>query len=474
MNQYFFSASKAGSASALVLLLLLTGCLAIDKTPIEGQQFYERSRSEIVRVAPDLQEAGRYLAGAARVQLTLPDGVPLAGYGARRGVASRGTHDSLYARALILSNGHETVALLTVDLLAITDEIYEAVYRKVSPGLLLTRRNLMISATHTHSGPGGVAKKFWERFAAGPYDPRAFDLLTDQMAGALRLAQSRLFPARVGWGTVEAPEWIRNRMIPGGPVDPEVGFMFVDHLDGSPLAVLINYSAHPTLLKPDNLLLSGDYPGALQAEIERKQGGVALFTVGAVADQTAHSDVGADDFDRVNRMGTTLAERVLAGRRSVLFEESGVLEAVQLSLPLPPPQLRVGARRRLPTFLGEIFFDRESAIHLIRVGPVVLVGVPADLSSALGKEIKAEARRHGLRAVIVGFANDYVGYVLPPRDYFSNAYEAHMSFNGPFMGEYLVHSVKELMATLGQAPSSPQHSVLAPPREVEKEVIGNR
>jgi hypothetical protein len=294
------------------------------------------------------------------------------------------------------------------------------------------------------------------------------------MAEALRLAQGRLFPARIGWGSVEAPEWIRNRMIPGGPVDPELGFLFVDHLDGSPLAVLINYSAHPTLLKPDNLLLSGDYPGALQAEIERKQGGVALFTVGAVADQTAHSEVGADDFDRVNRMGMTLAERVLAGRRSVLFDESGVLEAVRPSLPLPPPQLRIGAGRRLPTFIGEIFFDRESVIHLVRVGPLVLVGVPADLSSALGKEIKAEAGRHALHALIVGFANDYIGYILPPRDYFSNAYEAHMSFNGPFMGEYLVHSVKELMAKLGQAPSSPRRSRLGFPGEVRKEVVGNR
>lgn len=432
-----------------VLLSLFTlffaGCLSIDQTLLRDQSSYRETYKKIEGMDQNPTKPGTYQGGVARVMLTPPQGLQLAGYGKRRSTPSQGQHDPLYARALVLQNGEQTIALVTVDLLAITNEVYDTVYDKVSKKFPLSRPMLMLSASHTHSGPGGITKKFWESFAAGPYHPEAFERLTDQMAQALLLASENLQKVKLGWGKVKAPEWIRNRMIVNGPVDSEINALWVKRLDNTPLAVVVNYSAHATLLKPNNLLFSGDYPGAMEKEIETKQGGVALFTAGAVADQTPFTSEGADDFERVEGMGKGLANKLLTAKEKITYYEQGILEGRRLTLVLPPVQLRIGTERRVPKFVGGWFFDKESVVQILRIGPTLLVGVPADLSSVLGQQIKAEAEQHGFRAIIVGFANDYIGYVLPTGTYYSDSYEARMSFNGPYMGEYLVGILEEMM-----------------------------
>jgi hypothetical protein len=79
----------------------------------------------------------------------------------------------------------------------------------------------------------------------------------------------------------------------------------------------------------------------------------------------------------------------------------------------------------------------------------VLIGVPCDLSAAIGVGWKAEAKRLGRRAVILGFTNDYVGYVIPTEYYETGHYEARMSFNGPFMDRYFTAVVSRALARLG-------------------------
>ena len=422
----------------------LWGCLAIQEVPLEQAPFYQATISGLKKVVPSRAEAiAPIWAGAAKIALPLHPGIPLAGYGSRKGRGAEGTHDPLFTRALALKQGEKTVLLISNDLLVIPGELKEAVVQKIQKKIPVGSDAVMVAATHTHSGPGALAKKFLEQFAAGPFDPPFFDEITEAMANAALRAYAELQPARISYGVAAAPDLIQNRMIPSGPTDPEIRFVEFKNREGKTFATLVNFSAHATVLKPDNFYYSGDYPGFFEAALE-EEGGVALFTAGSVADQTAHPLSASTSFDRAEGMGKRLAERVRESKRSPLPEEP-LLSSAELSLHLPPPQVKVRSNRRLPFFIAKPFFDSKTAVQMIRIGPLLLLGVPADLSVELGEKIKEYAQGRGFQAIIIGFSNDYIGYLLPRRLYDTPSYEASMSFNGPQMGDYFLEISERLI-----------------------------
>lgn len=436
----------------LLNLTFLWGCLAIEEVQLDRAVFYRATLSEIDRLPPPRPAAASppaLLAGAAKLPLPLSPGLPMAGYGKRVGTA-KGMHDLLFARALALEQGEERVIVISADLLAVTDEMREAVLRKIGAKTPFPGRGLMVAATHTHSGPGALSSGFLEQFAAGPFDRPYFEKMTDTLAAAALLAADALKPAWIRHGIAAAPELIRNRMNSSGPVDPEVRFVEMVG-EEEVIAYLVNFSAHATVLKPDNLHFSGDYPGFFEAALE-EQGGVALFTAGSVADQTPHPPEGSDRFHQAEAMGRELARRVRESRRTV-SEAVFPLSAQTLSVHLPPAQVKMKSGKRLASFLSFPFFDAETIVQTIRIGPVLLIGIPGDLSVLLGEKMKEQARARGMEALIVGFANDYIGYLLPRALYETPAYEARMSFHGPQMGEYLLEVVARLIDRI-DAPAS--------------------
>ncbi|MBI3606507.1 MAG: neutral/alkaline non-lysosomal ceramidase N-terminal domain-containing protein [Nitrospirae bacterium] len=427
----------------------VVACLPIDRTPVESTPAFRTAVAETERI--DRPAEGPIFAGAAREEITPAVATPLAGYGNRLGRASRGVHDRLYTRALAMRVGDRVVILVASDLLAMTDDITRAVERLVRREIPLQPQSLILTATHTHSGFGAVARRVVEGFAAGEYDERIFRALTERIARAAIEAYRALAPAEIAWGEATAPEFIANRMIPDGFVDPAVPYLAIRRIDHTPVASLVNFSAHPTVLKSDNFLLSGDFPGAMARDLEA-DGAPALYTAGAVADQTAVAPRAADRFAAVEAMGRELASRVRASIDSLApaaWTARAPLGAWRLDLPLPDAQVKTSPHRRLPTPVANLFFDRRTWVEIVVIGDRVLIGVPCDLSAQIGAAWKAEAARIGRRAVILGFANDYVGYVIPSEYYETAHYEAKMSFNGPAMDRYLTAIVSRAMARLG-------------------------
>lgn len=434
----------------LVLALFSSGCLSIDVTPLRDQGPYLKTQESLEGVQAYVNQdppSHPFMVGAARADITPPVGTPLAGYGSRKGRGSTGIHDRLYARAVALSDGDQTVILLANDLLAITDDMRTAVYQKINREIILKPDSLMISASHTHSGPGALAKRFWESFATGPFEQAVFEEVTQRMARAAVEAYQGMKPARLGGGSIPVPDLISNRMVAGGSKDPSLSFLVFKTLDPGVTAYLVNYSAHPTVLKDDNDLISGDFPGALERRLEENPGVIALYTAGSVADMTASPPEGRDDFEKADKMGRILANKILEASPSVVYRDHARIGSVLATVQLPSTQLKLG-KHRLASPLGNLFFDRQTVIQAILVGNSLLLGVPCDLSSEIGLEIKQQARSHELNAIIVGFANDYIGYVIPEKYYYTDAYEARMSFNGPYMDRYLKEISLELMKKL--------------------------
>ena len=219
-----------------------------------------------------------FKAGAARVVITPPVGVELTGYGFGPSV---GILDDLEAQALVLEQRAEVVVLVTADLLLVGDELVAGVRRRVQEALGIPGERVLLTASHTHSGPATAPLRQW-----GVMDADYLRNLESQLVGLAALAQRNLQEARVGVGLGRLENISENRRRKGGPIDPEVPVLRVDNCEGEPLALLFNFGCHPVSLHSYRNLISPDYPGYARAVIRGVLGPnvVAMFALGAAGD----------------------------------------------------------------------------------------------------------------------------------------------------------------------------------------------
>ncbi len=154
-------------------------------------------------------------------------------------------------------------------------------------------------------------------------------------------------------------------------------------------------------------------------------------------------------------MGKILAERTLNTISDRPWVGCGGVDSLRVPFYLPPSQVRVSKNFRLPSFFGDLFFDSASSLQAFRLGDQILLGVPADLSSEIGIKLKEYAETLGKRLLVLGFANDYVGYIIPQGNYKEGTYAGKMSFNGPHMGQYFQYVASKMIDVLHERAMEP-------------------
>lgn len=372
---------------------------------------------------------GELRVGFGKADITPEFPVPLAGYGSRKGL-SEGVHDSVFASALAISNRTETLVFVSADVLIVDDEVADLISKRFK-GL-----RIYFGASHTHSGPGGWARKRLEQIVIGRFDPRCLDLLVNGMGRAISQAIEGLEPARMGFGSTQVPEFIKNRLIEDGEVDPELTVLYAEGIDGKPMAALLIYSAHPTVLGSENMLLSGDYPGYLQRRFEEELGCGAIFMAGAVG--SMGPKVKRKGFEAAREMGEQIATKAIEMIKGMSLTSKVKLTSSKVEVHLPPLQFRLTDWLRVFPAVSGFIHDGKTYLQLARVNDLLFIGTPCDLSGEMALGIKSYASRKGLRTVLTSFNGDYIGYVLPDERYELEGYETRtMSFFGPHMGSYM-------------------------------------
>src|SRR5215813_9476850 len=387
-----------------------------------------------------------FQAGWAKVDLTPSFPCPLAGYGKRRGARMQGVHDPLYARALVLEGDGEKIALVSVDLVVIIRPLREEVERRLAP-LHLTA--LLLSATHTHSGIGGYWNNFLaEEIAMGRYEERVASFIVERIVQAVLEADKNKCAARVGVGVTPVEGLNRNRQSRSGPVDPELGVIRIDDATGRPLAAIVNFSAHATVLGPQNLLLSADYPGALTAALEAHFP-VALFTAGASGNLSPRAPGGKERYESVAALGLALAQQAETLLERVITSDPVVLRSRTREVRLAAATTRALVPFPLSLLLDPIFHPftpSTTLLQAIRIDHAVLCAWPCDLGVEIGLALKAQAHGWGFEhLLIISQTNDYIGYVLSKESYEQGGYETRMSFFGPQLGESLQEQMTALL-----------------------------
>ncbi len=397
-------------------------------------------------LCPHAASAEPLVVGTAKLDLIPPVKTPLAGYSRRKGRLATGVHDPPFVRVVAIHADDTTVALVSCDLLVIDERLFDAVKTRFQATEPHRPIHLLLAATHTHSGPGAYGQKWLEKISMGHFDPVVFEFLASRIAQAISTALAKMQPVTMSDAATMTTGLVTNRMRPDGVVDPELSVVAFLDAQRNPVAVVVDFSAHPTTLGAWNTLLSADYPGVLAQQIEQRYPtSVCLFLAGAVGDQGPVKQ--GEGFDRPTWLGTELATHV-----SVLVDQSHPepvpsVFVEQRVVRLPPAHLRLGSVL-LPSWFSQPFVDDDATLTVIAIGPVLLMGVPCDFSAELGLTLKSYAREKGFRPLVVGFANDYIGYCLPERWYRTQAYEAMLAFNGPRTGELLVETLKQMIDQL--------------------------
>jgi hypothetical protein len=412
--------------------------------------------------------------GCATTVITPPPGTPLAGFGARK-EGARGVHDDLYARALVLEACGQRVALVVCDLCDLDAGFVREARRRIQERTGIPAASAMLAATHTHAAPATFA------LYSLPPDPVWLDDLAGRVADAVASAVWDLTPATLALALGSENSVGRNRRRHDGLVDPTVTVLRAERT-GAPPAFLLHYACHPTVLGPDNLMISRDYIGFAVDAVEHGTGGWVMFANGACGDiNVGHSadrsalglPIPGRTFERAEELGLRLAgeaaraltdARPVAGRRT---PDHGMLAAGRRSLLVPlrptPPleQARaqvLACRRRLEALEAagageetvttarlELLYaelalscveqraraggagaaEETAEVQAFAVGDVALIGLPGEFFVESG--LRLQNRSPFKHTIVIGYANGGIGYVPPASAFAEGGYETRLA-----------------------------------------------
>jgi hypothetical protein len=382
----------------------------------------------------------------------------LGGYGARMSRPAAGVHDAVWAKALVLAQAERKFAVVTADVLAFPPGFKAAVIERLAANGLSADQVLLLPS-HSHTSIDMMALHPGNGFGipqVGIFNKELFEATADRLATVIRDAGKNLVPISAASAAISVPDRNRNRRRGGAIHDTDLTVARIDTLEGRPLAVLVNWTAHPTFMDAKDMLFSGDWPGHLQRTIEALigQGVTVMYYNGAEGDQSPTPPSGCgSNWERAERYGREMG--ILAWRtwEKVRPRAVKVFEYRTGSIVLPQPQPHPdfmktgGAEYGLDPATMKEFLARlvPPATHstFLRLDDWVILGVPGEMAAQLGLEAKSETRRiTGAGCVTIGgLADEWVSYALPAEEYRKGGYEASMSFYGETLGSTLVEGV---------------------------------
>ena len=407
------------------------------------------------------------LVGVAKRKITPKPGCELAGFDARKGVAT-GIHDELFARALVIRDGDKAVVFVSLDLIGIPQHFTNSV-RKAAHALTgIAELDIILSATHTHCGPVTI-----KHFFNGDQE-----LDTDYMVGLEKLtvaaileAFERREPAVLKTGLVPVHGVASNRRTESGkPIDEQAGVILAENLSGDVRAILVNYPCHPTVLGPNTLEVTRDFPHYLAERLTEHfgDGMTPLYFNGAEGDlsighKSYLSAVGViapfRTFEKAREIGTQLAQCVIDSLDTLATEAPKITsEHSIISLPLKAYAPREEMKRtkdaalaslnatgeqtsqqdlllrrqdwlfaRIEDYYSSLYEEVKTdpvlrvEVSVVRVGDTAIVSLPGEVFVEIGLAIR---RRSPLpRTMIFGLANNYIGYVPTIEQAKSSGYE---------------------------------------------------
>ena len=449
-----------------------------------------------------------FYAGAARVKLDPPAGLAMLGYGNRVG-RNNGVHDELAAQALVLSDGANKIAIVGVDLLAIGARIADDIRNRAAAQTGIAADSILVCATHTHSAPAFNIFAT-PRDDAKPAEGRDLEwerALPAKIASAIVQANQNLEPATLRAAAAQFTLGINRRLKRPhhqvqtaanrvGPADAEVGALGAYRANGTPIAFLMNYPCHGVVLCEDNLLYSRDWPGFAMDEIEsaaappptlvqsqfsfRARPAISIHAAAAISRSpksmaarwaaprstrsvarprlATHESPHAESRSRLKLKDISddlAVARACAAQTQASLDSHRGGDGYQLKrlrdhhaqsraalAALEALEEQNRRDRRVDIARGEL----ATAMTVVTVGDIAIVGIPGELFVELGLALKANP--HFARTFVAGYCNDLIGYIPTRAAYPEGGYEVETSRIAPGSGETIVDTALAALAAM--------------------------
>lgn len=419
-------------------------------------------------------------AGFAKVDITPPLGVGLAGYFNER--LADDILDPLYASALALSNKEDTIVIMSCDFIGLGTNYADRARELISEKLEIPVENIMIHSTHTHTGPI-VRDNARERgkFAISKKDEPYLEMLLRKLCDAAYLATNRMSAAKfeIGYGSEDGISFIRRykmkdgsiRTNPGvgnpdivepiGNINPTVGVIRIALDDGGEVLV-VNFALHPDII--GGCGISADYPGHMRAAIKRQlPNSDVIFLNGAAGDinhiDAMHLGNTSRGYKYSTEVGNTLAAEVFKVLQK-LESYDGPMDIKAMTKTLKVPHRRVSQEERDEAYemvkafhsgewktkdmggvtviarayqtlsLAEKPDERDVEIQVLSIGGIIFAGLPGEVFSDIGRRIQENSPlEHTFIASLVNGSN---GYFPTEKAFGEGGYETS---NNPFTPE---------------------------------------
>ncbi len=435
--------------------------------------------------------AAALIAGAATADVTPEDAQFLFGYPHVRRY-STGVHDRLLSSALFLSDGATPLLWVANDVIYISRQTARRVRDRIERETGVPAANMMITATHTHSGPLTADTLSNEGDAVVPKtDPRYVEHLENGIVRAAVQAFRSARPAEIGFATADGSCVGTNRHDPAGPSDPEVPVVAVRERGGGAfVAAMVVCSMHPTVLHEDSTLVSGDFPAMTRQFLQEHvlgKGCPVVYHTGPCGNQSPRHVTRANTFAEATRLGETLGRSIGNVISSIEYASDIVLGCHRAFVYLPPRDFPtvVQARKQLDAAVKRLAALRQSQadrrevrtaecdwfgaeetlalaqaaeegrlqaavaavtpaeIMLMRVGPRIFAGWPGECFVEFALKVKAQCPD----CCVISLANgELQGYLVTEEAMQKRWYEAMNSlFASPEAGMILVNVTLEML-----------------------------
>ena len=425
----------------------------------------------------------RLRVGLAQARITPEGPIRMSGY-ASRNKPSEGVLAELYAKAMAIEDAQGGRAvLLTADLIGFRAPLAEAICRRVAEKTGLKRPQILLSASHTHTGPvvglidpkqEGVPED--ERRQVEAYSQRLQGQLPELVAAAL----AELKPARLSWGigvvnlVMSRREFterdVRLGVNPRGYADRSVPVLRVDTPEGKLRAVVFGCACHNTTLTGEHYVLSGDYAGFAQQHVQQQHPDVqAMFMIGCGADANPYP---RGTIEAARQHGKELGTEVCRVLGTELRPIGGPLrvelEYAELPLQPVPSREQLEEMNKGPSHIkynaGRMLeaLKRNESLPTHYRAPVAvwqfgddltLVALPGETVSEFVPLVeKALGPR---RLWVAGYSNDVFGYLVTAKIIAEGGYETRglfdeVGFFSPQAQDVLVAKVRQLAEKAGR------------------------
>ena len=391
---------------------------------------------------------------------------------------SKGVRDPLYAVACVVTDGTTPVALVGIDELFIGKPTVKQARDRIEKNTKIPGANVLIAASHTHSGGPTVS------CLGNEGDPAYEEKVANGIAKAVEDAWAALQPCEIGIGLGKEDTISFNRRFlmkdgreithpgrpgtphhgeivkPAGPIDPDVGVLAARKPGGAVFGVVVNFACHCTVVGGNQF--SADYPGHLRKHLKANYGEATdvVFLNGACGDITQVDNMAtAKEFgpEHADMMGSKLAAEAIRtiNRMSWLktLSNAAATETVPVKIRAEPDPMAEKPAFGLGSGPDEVYEkerklvaeERQKSpvldceVQGLRIGPLGIATNGAEYFVEHALRIKA-ASPHKF-TWFVELANEYIGYVPTAQAFVGGGYEprtARSSKLAPDGGQRLV------------------------------------